>query len=465
MSAKPGRNDPCWCGSGKKYKKCHLDGDEAVARARARELADARRDVAQSAAVPPGITVRATPPSEDPQDAVDDALSKSWLEADLDARVAILRGTITGEPAASSAWIFDALVELSDDLRGAARTADLDALLTEITTRRADCIEEDGGFYDAMIVENALLRGEPGDALFRDRARAITEDPAGLGLVELLAFHGADAVLREAIPEVLPRPVLVEDEGDDQGDDEATPEDVEAEDEADLAEKLGAMREDIAFLVADLQIARAVVEDPDICAHPEALRDALGEYIPLELSWFERVLRRHAGVDDAPFTAADFESEEEGHVEDATILATHDFFRWLRSRTDWPLSRLALARMSLADMLLHHLETLRQPSRKALLVPAHVVLRYAGDAEHAGSSVALLLASAWWIAFLVERGWVDAVEASRELRLLRREWPAIVGTAGTPTGDPVLGAALKGFWGQFPATLLEPKGSLPPRAP
>lgn len=25
MSKKLGRNDPCWCGSGKKYKKCHLD--------------------------------------------------------------------------------------------------------------------------------------------------------------------------------------------------------------------------------------------------------------------------------------------------------------------------------------------------------------------------------------------------------------------------------------------------------
>ena len=24
---KPGRNDPCWCGSGKKYKRCHLDTD------------------------------------------------------------------------------------------------------------------------------------------------------------------------------------------------------------------------------------------------------------------------------------------------------------------------------------------------------------------------------------------------------------------------------------------------------
>ena len=31
--AKIGRNDPCPCGSGKKYKKCCLAGDEAAARA------------------------------------------------------------------------------------------------------------------------------------------------------------------------------------------------------------------------------------------------------------------------------------------------------------------------------------------------------------------------------------------------------------------------------------------------
>ena len=28
----PGRNDPCWCGSGKKYKKCHLEADEGQQR-------------------------------------------------------------------------------------------------------------------------------------------------------------------------------------------------------------------------------------------------------------------------------------------------------------------------------------------------------------------------------------------------------------------------------------------------
>jgi uncharacterized protein YecA (UPF0149 family) len=24
----PGRNQPCWCDSGKKYKNCHLDWDQ-----------------------------------------------------------------------------------------------------------------------------------------------------------------------------------------------------------------------------------------------------------------------------------------------------------------------------------------------------------------------------------------------------------------------------------------------------
>ena len=27
---KPGRNDECWCGSGMKYKKCHLEADAEV---------------------------------------------------------------------------------------------------------------------------------------------------------------------------------------------------------------------------------------------------------------------------------------------------------------------------------------------------------------------------------------------------------------------------------------------------
>ena len=44
----PGRNDPCHCGSGKKYKQCHLAQDEADARAaRASATAD-EQDTAAS---------------------------------------------------------------------------------------------------------------------------------------------------------------------------------------------------------------------------------------------------------------------------------------------------------------------------------------------------------------------------------------------------------------------------------
>lgn len=38
MNQSIGRNEPCHCGSGKKYKKCHLEKDEAVDR-KAREKA------------------------------------------------------------------------------------------------------------------------------------------------------------------------------------------------------------------------------------------------------------------------------------------------------------------------------------------------------------------------------------------------------------------------------------------
>jgi hypothetical protein len=36
--AKPARNDACWCGSGRKYKKCHLPSDEKKAEAKACSL-------------------------------------------------------------------------------------------------------------------------------------------------------------------------------------------------------------------------------------------------------------------------------------------------------------------------------------------------------------------------------------------------------------------------------------------
>jgi SEC-C motif len=59
------RNDPCHCGSGKKYKQCHLDKDEAAAReARAKEAAKEAPVSAPAAAEGPGghATAKGTKP-------------------------------------------------------------------------------------------------------------------------------------------------------------------------------------------------------------------------------------------------------------------------------------------------------------------------------------------------------------------------------------------------------------------
>lgn len=53
-SARPGRNEPCHCGSGRKYKQCCLAQDEAVAAAArkvAAEVAAATETPAETAAV------------------------------------------------------------------------------------------------------------------------------------------------------------------------------------------------------------------------------------------------------------------------------------------------------------------------------------------------------------------------------------------------------------------------------
>jgi len=59
----PSRNDPCHCGSGKKYKNCHLDADEKAARAaRTKEAAAAAHAEPSSAAATPGGPSGAAPP-------------------------------------------------------------------------------------------------------------------------------------------------------------------------------------------------------------------------------------------------------------------------------------------------------------------------------------------------------------------------------------------------------------------
>jgi hypothetical protein len=49
-ATKTGRNDPCHCGSGLKYKKCHANADDAARSAELSAQAEARAKTAAAAA-------------------------------------------------------------------------------------------------------------------------------------------------------------------------------------------------------------------------------------------------------------------------------------------------------------------------------------------------------------------------------------------------------------------------------
>jgi len=58
-----GRNDPCHCGSGKKYKQCHLAADETKAREARKKAEDAApvEAPAPAAAAPQPVHRKPTP--------------------------------------------------------------------------------------------------------------------------------------------------------------------------------------------------------------------------------------------------------------------------------------------------------------------------------------------------------------------------------------------------------------------
>lgn len=456
MSSKPGRNDPCWCGSGKKYKKCHAASDEAVSFARSKELAEARREAGLAADAPEGVTIRKHDEAETSESPNDDAFVVAWGAADLDARVAMLRRGIDGEAPVSADVIFDAVLDLVEPLREAARERDLEALVESIQTRRADCIDMDGGYYQGLRVENALRLGDDIAERFEAAAAEIALDPNGLGVLELLAFRGEGDLLLRVL-----QPVLASLQDSDDGDEDVAEVEASEPDDDSDGDVNADLSEDITFLVADLELSLALRDDPSVHERPEALHASLDGYLEVDPEWLTAVLRQAAGLGELP-TEQDFGDDDDERSGDALVLATHSFSRWLAGKTDWPISRRVLARMSLADALLLHVGTLRQPSRRSMLLPANALLRYASDEAHAAASVALLMAGVWWNAWLVDIGWVDAISVSRELRLLRRDWPTLIGPVGTPGGDPVLNGELKGFWTSFPKGYLDPKGSIPP---
>lgn len=203
---KPGRNDPCPCGSGKKYKKCCLASDEAAARA--------EHHAAPPANPPPGSPTRWLDPLLAPSESVlDPAVAaiemrwKEWERADYEERIGLFAVSMADPGMMSGDMAFEMLSDLSDAMAKRGERGRLDDLVEALREHVPDAYAEEAHFFLFWRIENALADGRT-DALpplVREMAAlAHREFDLFDEIVDLLSYHGQLSLLVEAMETAWP---------------------------------------------------------------------------------------------------------------------------------------------------------------------------------------------------------------------------------------------------------------------
>jgi hypothetical protein len=194
---KIGRNDPCHCGSGKKYKKCCLPKDE-----------EARRTTPAEPVEPAALAPRTATPLNVPKPPPDprlDAWNARWeaFEAsDYAGQMTLFQQTLEepelmdGEMAFEMLnKLFHATIEHNDRER-------FEALVDSLRQQRPEVYDEQAHYCLDWLITNALVAGRDDrvPALANEMAELAGEDIDLWNRVESqLAYHGQLSVLVEAM--------------------------------------------------------------------------------------------------------------------------------------------------------------------------------------------------------------------------------------------------------------------------
>jgi hypothetical protein len=208
---KTGRNDPCPCGSGKKYKKCCLNKDaEAAARnplpalpPRETTAAAPRRAAAAPPAAPPPAFRPAPPPK--PRDPIAEKGHARWEEfeaQDATGRIAVFFKTVDDPELMNEEMAFEMLAHLHQDAVTAGERPRFAELVAALRERRPEVFDEGAHFHLSWCLEDALADGRT-DAVRPLALELAARAGRAMDIVhrslEALAYHGHLDVLVEAM--------------------------------------------------------------------------------------------------------------------------------------------------------------------------------------------------------------------------------------------------------------------------
>jgi hypothetical protein len=199
----PGRNDPCYCGSGKKYKKCCLAKDENARQAQKGEL-EAEAADSESALADP-----AHDRQTDPLIAAFHALLEDFEAAGYEGKVDIFNRTLDSPELVDREMAFEMLRHLHRLTIEHGERNRLDRLVENLRGRLPETYTAEAPYFLKWRITNALVEARFEDV--RSLLPALAQ-LAGKGIdnfnraEEMVAYHGQLPVLvdsmRLAWPEV-----------------------------------------------------------------------------------------------------------------------------------------------------------------------------------------------------------------------------------------------------------------------
>jgi hypothetical protein len=150
-----GRNEPCHCGSGKKYKKCCLSKDEESRQEKKEEEPGSGTD--RRAALDDKIRKRKL----DPRVEAGEALWREFSAADYQARIALFMRTLDDPELMDAELAFEMLNEIFRHTAECGERDRFDALVEELRNRRPEIYDENKAYLLRWRITNALAaRGE-----------------------------------------------------------------------------------------------------------------------------------------------------------------------------------------------------------------------------------------------------------------------------------------------------------------
>jgi hypothetical protein len=212
MTLKIGRNDPCHCGSGKKYKKCHLAADEASEHERLAEEAAVRaRWLAEEDALyrTPPVTPMPLPLMPDSlpnarvpalpsllrkqteEDSEEDAFREEFDAASYEDQVRILEQELAGN-APDPNRVFDMMDTIHKAAAERGERMYFRGLVDRVRGRLPEGLGKDIVWYHSWLIEDAVAEGHD------DRLPALVEPLADnvvesidevFRLIDVLMYH------------------------------------------------------------------------------------------------------------------------------------------------------------------------------------------------------------------------------------------------------------------------------------